>query len=120
MAELTSGELRYIDESLNTWRFWISEISGYMDEVPAEVKKHIDELSDQFKAEFVKFFAAEKDKNPNPNGGEISAAFDEQWNKEHPEFFDMKALFSGCSASDLEKAAEAIKKAEDFFTPAEV
>ncbi len=114
-SELTLGELRFVEESLNVWKQYVYEIKDLMDEFPPELSKHLRELSDRYKEEFKKYYMAEKEKNPNVTSDAALAAFDAGWDDVCPEFYDVKALFSSCSAADLEKASAAIEEAVNAF-----
>ena len=92
MIELTSGELRDINESTNGWRMMINDAIGNMSDVSDETKERIYALEKQFKEELYEFYVAAKGGFKQIDADEIFFEFDEKWNKEHPEFYDMKKL----------------------------
>ncbi|MBP5309918.1 MAG: hypothetical protein J6W58_01700 [Lachnospiraceae bacterium] len=92
MIELTSGELRDINESTNGWRMMVDDAIGKMTGVSDETKKHIDALEKQFKEELSEFYMAAKGGSEQIDADDIFAEFDEKWNEEHPEFYDLKRL----------------------------
>ncbi|MBQ7706651.1 MAG: hypothetical protein IJT72_02590 [Lachnospiraceae bacterium] len=116
MYELTIGDQRYIEESLTTWMMYINPIVSSMDSVPKELKDKISELSDRYVDEFYDFYEKKKDEDESLHADEIKNAFDEIWEKEHEEFFDMDKLFKKCSKKELKKAESAIKDAKEAFS----
>lgn len=63
--------------------------AGNMSDVSDETKERIYALEKQFKEEF---YVAAKGGSKQIDADEIFFEFDEKWNKEHPEFYDMKKL----------------------------
>ena len=115
MRELTEGDLRYINESTNSWQMLVDGIMNSMDNIPEEVTGHIGLLQEQYIEEFGEFFAAAVEAGTDKDADGLLGEFDNKWNTDHPEFYDMKALFSACSKEDLEKAADAIAWAESYI-----
>lgn len=66
--------------------------AGNMFDVSDETKERIYALEKQFKEELYEFYVAAKGGSKQIDADEIFFEFDEKWNKEHPEFYDMKKL----------------------------
>ncbi len=66
--------------------------AGNMSDVSDETKERIYALEKQFKEELYEFYVAAKGGSKQIDADEIFFEFDEKWNKEHPEFYDMKKL----------------------------
>jgi hypothetical protein len=94
--ELTTGDLRYINESANSFRMEAEIESGKYKEVPQELKDRIDELGTVFVSEFGEYFRREREAGNTKNADGLLYDFDESFEKEHPEFYDMEKLFEGC------------------------
>ncbi len=92
--ELTTGELRFIEESTDGWRMMVQEAMGKNSGIPDAVMERISELEDSYQEELLNFFVLEKKSSSSINADDIRSRFDEQWNEKHPEFFDMEKLFS--------------------------
>ena len=115
MYELTIGDQRYIEESTIPWRMYINSILFPMKDVPAETTDAITAIEKQYTDDFYVFFEQKKAEDESLHADEIREAFDTVWGKEHPEFYDMDKLFSGCGEEDLKKAAAAIEDAKTAF-----
>ena len=63
--------------------------AGNMFDVSDETKERIYALEKQFKEELYEFYVAAKGGSKQIDADEIFFEFDEKWNKEHPEFYDM-------------------------------
>ena len=115
MYKLTSGDLRLIDESVRPWQMTIGPVLIKMEELPGEVSELIRSLSDQYREELKSFYRDAMDKDSGSLADPIFREFDEKWDKEHPEFYDMDRLFEKASDADKERAAEELKAAKEFF-----
>ena len=115
MYKPTIGDLRLIDESIRPWQMTIFPILEKMEELPAEVNETIHTLSEQYKKELQEFYCEAMDQNNGRLADPIFREFDEKWDKDHPEFYDVDKLFEKASAADKERAAEELKAAKDFF-----
>ena len=116
MYKLTTGDLRLIDESIRPWQMSINPVLEKMEELPAEVSETIKTLSEQYRTELQDFYCKAMDKDNRRLADPIFREFDEKWDKEHPEFYDVDRLFEKATAADKEKAAEELKSAKEFFT----
>ncbi len=103
MKELTAGEERYIEESVNGWNMLMSMITGGIENVTDDVKKRIVELSETYVAEFKKFYSEAGDTS---DADEVNERFAQKWSAEHPEYTDMEKLLAGCSDKDIKRAKE--------------
>ena len=92
----------------------IKEIS--MESVPEPVTGHIEELSEGFREGFFVFFRDAMDKDETLLAGEVLQDFQTGWRKEHPDYYDMDQLFSGCSEEELKKAELPLKAAKEAFS----
>lgn len=115
MYKLTTGDLRLIDESIRPWQMTIYPVLEKMEELPGEVNEAINDLSVQYRKELQDFYCAAMDKNSGSLADPIFREFDEKWDKEHPEFYDVDRLFEKAGAADKERAVEELKAAKEFF-----
>lgn len=115
MSEITFGEERYINEAGKEWKRLVDNFVETIDEVPAEIVERIDTLYEDYKAEFDKYYRAEADKRKISFSDEVLCAFDMEWDKKHPEFYDMYKLFEGCSTEVLEKHHDALEWLHNRF-----
>ncbi|MCR5726441.1 MAG: hypothetical protein K6G24_03145 [Lachnospiraceae bacterium] len=116
MYKPTTGDLRLIDESVRPWQMTIYPVLEKMEELPAEVNETIKNLSEQYKKELEDYYCKAMDKDKGSLADPIFREFDEKWDKEHPEFYDVDRLFEKAGAADKKRAAEELKAAKDFFT----
>ena len=116
MYALTTGDIRYIDEVTNAWKMYINPVLDSMEAVPESVKGHIDELSEAFRTGFFVFFRDAMEKDETRLAGEVLSDFVAGWRKEHPDYYDVDQLFSGCSEEDLKKAEIPLKTAREVFS----
>ena len=112
----TSGDLRLIDESVRSWQMTIGPVLKKMEELPAEVSESIKNLAAQYREELKDYYCKAMDQNPGSLADPVFREFDEKWDKEHPEFYDMDRLFEKAGAADKERAAKELRAARDFFT----
>lgn len=96
MRELTPGELRYIDESVNEWKMYIRIIAKQ--ELTMEDERHIESLAKAYKEAFLAFYKEAVQKDEDANSTEIHRAFNAVYEKEHPEFYDVETLSKGLSS----------------------
>ena len=115
MGELTTGDQRFIDEATANWDFLIKGILSKMTDVPGEVTSRINGLRDRYIEEFGTFFREAKEADTEETADELLGEFDRKWHAAHPEFYDMKALFSGCSDTDMENAGDAFRWADGYI-----
>ena len=116
MYNPTTGDLGLIDESVRPWQMAINPVLSKMEELPAEISESIRNLSEQYRAELKDFYCTAMDKDNKRLADPIFREFDEKWDKEHPEFYDVDRLFEKATAADKEKAVEELKSAKEFFT----
>lgn len=93
--ELTMGDLRYINESANSFMMEAGMTLGKYKEVPQDLKDRIDELKAGFVREFGEYFRKEREAGNTKDADELLNDFDGIFEKEHPEFYDMEKLFEG-------------------------
>lgn len=115
MYKLTEGDLRLIDESVRPWQMTVYPVLQQMEELPEEVGSAIKNLSDQYKTELMDFYSKAMDEDPGSLADPIFRRFDEKWEKDHPEYYDMDRLFEKAGDADKDRAFEAIKAAKEFF-----
>ena len=115
MSNLTSGELRYISESTNSWMHIVSMLKDAVKDIPQETLDRISELKSGFEKEFLEFYSEKKQSGTELDGDQLLYAFEDEWEEKHPEFYDMKALFSGCPKEALEKAEPTFNMIEEEF-----
>ncbi len=115
MYKLTTGDLRLIDESIRPWQMTIYPVLEKMEELPGEVTEAINKLSEQYRKELQDFYCEAMEKNSGRLADPIFREFDEKWDKEHPEFYDVDRLFEKAGAADKKRAAEELKAAKEFF-----
>ena len=108
MYELTSGDQRYISDTVMQWRYSIDTITEELSELPESVKDRISYL-----VEFSTFYIEEMDKDDTLLAGQIQRSFEEKFGKENPDFFDIGKLFEKCSDEDKKKAEALIKAATE-------
>ncbi len=94
MRELTLGEKRFIDESTNGWKM---DIYSRNQEITPEIEKRISELAEAYEDAFYAFYKDALQKEEVLNADAIQRDFDEAYEKEHPEFYDVEALLRGGS-----------------------
>ncbi len=92
MSELTIGDLRYIDESVNSWKMQIDMLLQAREPASEDVLKRIDELENLYKEDFSVFFRKAREEGTEKNAVEIQNAFDDEWEKKHPDFYDLEQL----------------------------
>lgn len=95
MRELTTGELRYINESTDGWKMYIYSKDQ---EITPEIQQRMRELSTAYKEAFYAFYEAALQKGEVYDSDAVQKDFDEVYGKEHPEFYDVDALFEGGSS----------------------
>ena len=115
MYELTTGDERYVQESMYVRNGYLHPILNEMESVPAEVRERIDGLSEAYVNEFHEYYINAKTENEKLHAGEIHNGFDEKWNAAHPDFYNVDALLEGCSEEDIKKADALIKMAKEAF-----
>ena len=115
MVELTLGQLRTIQESTQSWRMLLANIEGAMGEVPKDVKKKIDALQEGFINAFGEYYTQSIEANDGRNADDVASDFAKIWSEKHPEFYDVRAIFSGCGEDALRKAEKAISYAESIL-----
>ncbi len=115
MRELTTGELRCINESTQGWRMLVDMIADSIGTLPDGLSEHIEELEDGYRAGFDDYYRKAVEAEDGRDADELAADFSEIWDSEHPEYFDMRALFADCSAEGLERAEESFKYAESLI-----
>ncbi len=96
MRELTPGELRYIDESVNEWKMYIRIIAKQ--ELTMEDERHIESLEKAYKEAFLAFYKEAVQREEDADSIEIHRAFNAVYEKEHPEFYDVETLSRGVSS----------------------
>ena len=106
MKELTQGELQYIRDSLNPWEMMVQMLRGQIGTIPEELSEQIEELKRGYLVGFEAYYRENAGENPDADA--LLMAFDRKWGPLHPEFYDMRKLFSGCDK-------EALKRAEEGF-----
>ncbi len=89
---LTLGELRYIDESTNSWRMALvaKAADKGIREFSSEVENRMVDLSEEYKDAFKDFYEKAKAEDPTKDSVEIQNAFDEEYHKSHPEFYEFE------------------------------
>lgn len=92
MRELTPGELRYINESTDGWRMYIY---SKKQEMTPEIQERMSELSTAYKEAFYAFYEDALQKGEVYDSDAVLKDFNEIYEKEHPEFFDIDALLEG-------------------------
>ena len=87
---LTMGELRFIDESTNTWKMDIKRKAAKMgiEELSPGTIDRMFELAGDYKAAFCEFYEKAKEAGDERDNPALQASFNEQYQREHPEFFD--------------------------------
>ena len=115
MYELKTGDIMYIEDSVRPWRMIIDPILSSMKTVPGELEKKIEELETAYKEELFEFYRNKKTEDETLYTNEIQKAFEQEWEKKHPEFYDMDKLLASCSEEDLKNAADAIAEAKKCF-----
>lgn len=116
MYKPTTGDLRLIDESVRPWQMTVFPVLEKMQELPAEVSEAIRALAEQYKKELREYYCDALDKDSGKLADPVFREFDEKWDKEHPEFYDIDRLFEKADAADKERAAEELKAAKEFFS----
>ena len=115
MYKLTTGDLRLIDESTRAWQMTIDPVLAIMEELPREVLETIAGLSDKYKEGLKEYYLKAMTENDRRLADPVFLEFDQKWEKEHPEFYDMDKLFEKASAADKERAKEALKTAKEIL-----
>lgn len=90
MRELTTGELRFIDESTNNWRMYIYSKSGA--KAMGGLQEQMNVLSEQYKEAFSEFYKNRIKKDSFADSIEIKNEFDKAYEKKNPAFYDINAL----------------------------
>jgi ribosomal silencing factor RsfS len=98
--ELTIGDLRYINESANSFIMETNMESGKYKEIQQDLKDHIEELKTGFVKEFGEYFRREREAGSTKDADGLLYDFDEIFGEEHPEFYDMEKLFEGCERKE--------------------
>ena len=94
MRELTVGELRYIDESVNPWKMQIHSKIENIEELPESVFQRMADLEKEFKDRFYEFYKKAVDEGTTLDSDQLLKQFEESFVKDHPEFWDMEALLA--------------------------
>ena len=115
MYELRTGDIMFIEDSVRPWRMYVDPILFSMKAVPEAVSKRIKDLEDAYKDKLFFYYREKKTEDETLYSNEIQSEFDEAWEKEHPEFFDMEKLFDGCSDEDLKNASALIAETNEVF-----
>lgn len=115
MYKPTSGDIRLIDESVRPWQMTINPVLEKMEELPSEVNEAINDLTELYKKELKDYYCKAMDKDSRRLADPIFREFDEKWDKEHPEFYDVDRLFEKATAADKKRAAAELKAAKEFF-----
>ncbi|MCR5487147.1 MAG: hypothetical protein K6F35_06410 [Lachnospiraceae bacterium] len=115
MYKPTLGDLRLIDESTRAWHMVIDPILEKMEELPEEILQTIKSLSGQYSAELQDFYCKAMEEDGGRLADPIFREFDEKWDKEHPEFYDVDKLFEKASDQDKERAKDVMAAAREAF-----
>lgn len=115
MGELTIGEKMYISEAGKEWKRLINSLTDIMGNIPAEVSARIEKLYNSYNSEFSEYYKAEAEKEDIYYSDEVLEKFDKEWDKKHPEFYDLSKLFDGCDKEILEKYKEEIYSVQSKF-----
>lgn len=95
MITLTTGDLRFINESTSGWRMMVRSAIGFGDDIPETVLERITELEDTYLEKFEEYFIKIRKAYPEATPDQIRDGFDEAFKTDHPEFFDMEMLLKG-------------------------
>ena len=93
MRELTTGEMRMVSESANGWKMVIYQKVG--DDISDALRERMSQLASGYVAAFMDFYKKAVEKAGDHDPDDIQSEFDEMYQKEHPEFYDIDALIGG-------------------------
>ena len=92
MREISMGEMRYLEESANAWKM---EVYGRLKkELTDEEETKIKEMARAYVEAFSDYYKNAIAEDENRDTYDIQSEFDEVYEKEHPEFYDIDALIS--------------------------
>ena len=97
------------------WKRLVSDVLETMEDVPSIVKDRIEVLDKTYREEFSEYYRAEAAKRVIDYSDKVLRTFDIEWDKKHPEYYDMNKLFDGCDALLLEKNKSEIERLQSFF-----
>ncbi len=89
---LTLGELRYIDESTNSWRMGliVRAAEKGIHEFSPEIESRMIDLAEDYKDAFRDFYEKTNAEDHTQDSVAIQNAFDESYSKSHPEFYEFE------------------------------
>ena len=90
MKELTMGEERFLSESADAWKMEIYAKSE--GELSDALKEKINGMAKAYVEAFTAFYKEEAAKTDERDTDVLQGAFEDKYQKEHPEFFDIDAL----------------------------
>lgn len=92
MIEFTTGDVRFINEVTNGWRMAIDEVLYEKGEPSKELLDRIDSLRKEYQDAFEDYFINARKSGEYGDNDQIKAAFDEEFKKDHPEYYDTALL----------------------------
>lgn len=116
MYKLTTGDLRYIAQATTPWKMTIDTVLTKMEAIPDVVKERIENLTEKYKEELGEFYLKALNEDEDRLVDSILFEFDNQWDKDHPEYYDIDLLIKECSKKDKENAKDAIESVKAIFT----
>ena len=93
MRELTTGEMRMLSESANGWKMTIYQKAG--GNISDALTERMDQLASDYEAAYTDYYKKAVEKAGDHQPEDIQTEFDEMYQKEHPEFYDIEALIGG-------------------------
>ncbi len=116
MDTMTIGDLRFVEESTVSWNMLIGRILDVMQDVPASVKEKISGLDRQYREGFRQFFEEARKKDAARDADEIWDAFEIEWRKKCPDFYDVRKMLADCPPQQLEQAEKQISDAQQSLS----
>ncbi len=92
MIEFTTGDVRFINEVTNGWRMALDERLYEKGEPSQEVLDRVNSLQKEYQDAFEAYFIKARKSGETGDNDEIKAAFDEEFKKDHPAYYDASLL----------------------------
>ncbi|MBR3305770.1 MAG: hypothetical protein IKI75_00785 [Lachnospiraceae bacterium] len=113
MRELTTGDRRFVSESINSWKMLVNITASALGNISQDVTDHIDDLADSFVKGFSEFYENAPE-DPAKDADDLLAEYEESFITEHPEYADMRLLFADPEC-DPQVAEEAFSRADELL-----
>ncbi len=107
--KLSEGNQRFLNECTDTWKMIVADVRIWITDIPQSLQDHLDELEKGYREGFTEFCIKANEAGNLTDIDKARNEFEAGWLKEHPDYYDMRALFADCDPEELKKAEETFR-----------